>query len=141
MRKALKRELGRQKQAQNLQESIESGLRAQGLDRKQREEALRQALLKRDSKPARPENEGNSRKAQEKKARVAAREAELRELNAQVDMDDLQSELDRPDGDLGVARDFVQAVMIGRPAGDAFIGPAEGNHLNEYAAKQNIRVL
>lgn len=36
MRKALKRELGRQKQAKNLAESIESGLKAQLQDKKAR---------------------------------------------------------------------------------------------------------
>jgi hypothetical protein len=131
MRKALKRELGRQKQAKNLQESIESGLRAQGLDQKQREEAFRQALLKRDKKPARPENEGNSKTALEKKARVQARLELMEELNLNddrdFDPDQRLSELNAGNPsmgqDLDTARDFVKAVMVGGTLQDAVSGP------------------
>lgn len=78
MRKAQKRELGRQRQAINREESRLSGLMAQERDQKKRDEQHQAALIARDkrSKKEIPENEGSSNLAQEKKARVQQKLAE-----------------------------------------------------------------
>lgn len=91
MRKALKRQLGREKQALNLAESIESGLRAQGKAKKQRDREYQEALIARDKKPKYVEGP-QSQISKEKAERVAKRLAEKKKQYAASDLEQMHAE-------------------------------------------------
>ena len=108
MRKAMKRQLGREKQAKNLADSIESGLLAQGKAKSQREHEEQQALIARHAKDKKKTHiSATSKIAQEKKARVDKRLDDLHQIELaekerldNIYLDDLA--YTRPNWDLGI---------------------------------------
>src|SRR6187549_3584661 len=122
MRKALKRQLGREKQAENLQKSIKSGLEAQNGERDRREREFQKALIARDTKPKYVDGP-QSQISKDKAARVAKRLAEKEQKYAPSDLERQHAEemidLERREG-------------IYKPAVDAMLKEEIKENLVEY---------
>jgi hypothetical protein len=108
MRKAAKREQGRQKQEENLRKSQATGLQAQQADQERREKDLQKALIARDTRQANWVAPPLSQKAKDKQDRVRKRLAEKNDVQV---LEELESQPAQEINPVAESYEVVRALM------------------------------